>query len=63
MEIFGDQYAVGCTSNGEYFAYLLSHEQCCAYGESAEEALANLQVVADEYFDEVYAIYGIEDIS
>lgn len=63
MEIFGDQYAVGCTTSGEYYAYLLSHEQCCAYGESAEEALANLQVVADEYFDEVYAIYRIEDIA
>ncbi|WP_300728029.1 type II toxin-antitoxin system HicB family antitoxin [uncultured Bacteroides sp.] len=60
MEVFGNEYAVGCTGNGGYYAYLLSHEQCCAYGETAEEALENLQIIADEFFDDICSVFSME---
>ena len=43
MDIIAGKYAIGCTPEGNYYAYLLTHEQCCAYGESEEEALENLE--------------------
>ena len=32
MDIIAGKYAIGCTPEGNYYAYLLTHEQCCAYG-------------------------------
>ena len=54
---------VECTSGGEYYAYLLHHEQCCAFGETAEEAVENLEEAAEEFFNEINSVFYIEDIA
>ena len=48
MNIISGKYAVSCTPEGSYYAYSLMHEQCCAYGESEEEALENLETMESE---------------
>lgn len=57
MDIIAEKYAIGCTPEGNYYAYLLTHEQCCAYGESEEEALENLEVMEEEYLEEINELY------
>ena len=57
MDIIAGKYAIGCTPEGNYYAYLLTHEQCCAYGESEEEALENLEVMEVEYLEEINELY------
>lgn len=44
-------------NSGNYYAYLLTHEQCCAYGESEEEALENLEVMEEEFLEEINELY------
>lgn len=34
-------YVTECLPNGEFYAYLLDYHQCCAYGETEEEAIEN----------------------
>ncbi len=57
MDIIAGKYTIGCTPEGNYYAYLLTHEQCCAYGESEEEALENLEVMEEEYLEEINELY------
>ena len=54
MNIISGKYAVSCTPEGSYYAYSLMHEQCCAYGESEEEALENLETI-NELYQEAWA--------
>lgn len=50
MEPFDNcSYVVECTPDGTYYAYLLDYRQCCAYGETEEEALDNLADVAEDF--------------
>ena len=63
METIGNKYVVECTSGREYYAYLLNHEQCCAFGETAEEAIENLEEAAEEFFSEINSVFYIEDIA
>lgn len=64
MEPFDNcNYVVECTSDGTYYAYLLDYHQCCAYGETEEEALDNLADVAEDFFGEVSSVYYLEDIA
>lgn len=63
METIGNSYKVECTSGGEYYAYLLYHEQCFAFGETAEEAIENLEEAAQEFFNEINSVFYIEDIA
>ncbi|WP_286031488.1 type II toxin-antitoxin system HicB family antitoxin [Phocaeicola coprophilus] len=56
-------YVVECTPNGEFYAYLLDYHQCCAYGETEEEAVENLSEVADEFFNEVSLMYRIDEMA
>ena len=54
MEPFDNcNYVVECTPDGTYYAYLLDYHQCCAYGETEEEALDNL----------ARSVYYLEDIA
>lgn len=57
MNIIDGRYAISCTPEGSYFAFLLKHEQCCAYGESEEEAIENLQAMEEEFWDEINGLY------
>lgn len=59
MNIISGKYAVSCTPEGSYYAYSLMHEQCCAYGESEEEALENLETMESEFLEEIN-VWGIE---
>lgn len=56
-------YVVECTSTGEYYAYLLNYHQCCAYGETEEEAVEHLYEVADDFFNEVSSVYSLEEMA
>lgn len=56
-------YVVECAPNGEFYAYLLDYHQCCAYGETEEEAVENLSEVADEFFNEVSLMYRIDEMA
>lgn len=57
MDIIAGKYAISCTPEGSYYAYVLNHEQCCAYGESEEEALENLEIMEEEFLNEVNELY------
>lgn len=59
---FPENYVLECTADGGYYAYLSDYDQCCAYGETEDDALENLQDVADEYFKEIALLYTIEDV-
>ena len=61
MDIIAGKYAISYTPEGNYYAYLLTHEQCCAYGESEEEALENLEVMEEEFLEEIIEFFGIHD--
>ena len=60
---FSENYVLECTADGGFYAYLSGYEQCCAYGETEDDALANLQDVAEEYFNEIALLYRIDDAS
>ncbi len=60
---FSESYVLECTADGSYYAYLSDYDQCCAYGETEDDALENLRDVADEYFREIALLYTIEDVS
>lgn len=60
---FPENYVLECTADGGYYAYLSDYDQCCAYGETEDDALENLKDVADEYFKEIALLYTIEDVS
>lgn len=57
MNIISGKYAVSCTPEGSYYAYSLMHEQCCAYGESEEEALENLETMESEFLEGINELY------
>ena len=42
---------------GRELLRLLMHEQCCAYGESEEEALENLETMESEFLEEINELY------
>ena len=63
MELKSNEYYMECTPDGEYCAFLIDYHQCCAYGETAEEALETLSDIADEFFSEVKDIYLIEEFA
>ena len=63
METIADKYTVECTPDGGYYAYLCNHEQCFAYGETEEEVLENLEIAAEEFYNEFSSIFYMEDIA
>ena len=63
METIADKYTVECTPDGGYYAYLCNHEQCFAYGETEEEVLENLEMAAEEFYNEFSSIFYMEDIA
>lgn len=56
MRLKKQDYQLECTTDGGFFAYLSYNMQCSAYGDTAEEALSNLQSAMDEYLDEMYLV-------
>ena len=56
-------YVIECLPNGEFYAYLLDYHQCCAYGETEEEAIENLQEVSYDFFNEVNSMYSIDEMA
>ena len=56
-------YVIECLPDGEFYAYLLDYHQCCAYGETEEEAIENLQEVSYDFFNEVNSMYSIDEMA
>lgn len=64
MDIMGSyNYVLECTSDGAYCAYLSDYPQCCAYGETEEEALENLTDATEDFWGEVNSVYCLENIA
>lgn len=63
MEVISSKYVVECLPDGEYYAYLLNYSQCSAFGETVEEALENLELQEEEFFNEIASVYGLEDMA
>lgn len=63
MEVIAGKYVVECMPNGEYYAYLMENEQCFAYGETVEDAIENVEVMAQEFLCEISSVYGLEDMA
>lgn len=63
MEIISGKYVVECTATGDYYAYLLGYEQCCAYGETVEDAIENVESMEEDFFYEVSSVYELEDMA
>ena len=55
-----NRYVIEYTPEGIYYAYLLDYKQCCAYGETEEEALDSLYEMEQEYFNEVLSVYTLD---
>lgn len=56
-------YVLEVTSDGVYCAYLSDYPQCCAYGETEEEALENLTDATEDFLGEVNSVYYLENIA
>ena len=63
-------YVIECLPNGEFYAYLLDYNQCCAYGETENEAAEKEEAVAEneaaekeEIVAENEAIENLQEIS
>lgn len=63
MEVIAGKYVVECLPGGEYYAYLLEHEQCFAYGETVEDAIENVELIAEEFLYEISSMYTLEDMA
>lgn len=63
MEIISGKYVVECTATGDYYAYLLDHEQCCAYGETVEDAIEKVESMEEDFFREVSSMYEPEEMA
>lgn len=56
-------YVIESLPNGEFYAYLLDYHQCCAYGETENEAIENLQEISHDFFNEISSVFAIEDMA
>ena len=56
-------YVIESLPNGEFYAYLLDYHQCCAYGETENEAIENLQEISHDFFNEISSVFSIEDMA
>lgn len=56
-------YVIESLPNGEFYAYLLDYSQCCAYGETENEAIENLQEISHDFFNEISSVFAIEDMA
>ena len=56
-------YVIESLPNGEFYAYLLDYHQCCAYGETENEAIENLQEISHDFFNEISSVFSIEEMA
>ncbi|MCF2594507.1 type II toxin-antitoxin system HicB family antitoxin [Bacteroides caecigallinarum] len=56
-------YVIESLPNGEFCAYLLDYNQCCAYGETENEAIENLQEISYDFFNEISSVFSLEDMA
>ena len=56
-------YVIESLPNGEFYAYLLDYHQCCAYGETENEAIENLQDISHDFFNEISSVFTLEDMA
>lgn len=56
-------YVIESLPNGEFYAYLLDYNQCCAYGETENEAIENLQDISYDFFNEISSVFTLEDMA
>lgn len=56
-------YAIESLPNGEFYAYLLEYNQCCAYGETENEAIENLWEISYDFFSEINSVFTIDDMA
>ena len=63
MELKSNEYQIECTPYGEYYAFLTGYNQCCTYGEPADEALEALAEGDDEFLCEINEVYLAEEFA
>lgn len=56
-------YVIESLPNGEFYAYLLDYNQCCAYGETENEVIENLQDISHDFFNEISSVFTLEDMA
>ena len=56
MKLEQQDYRLEAAAEGGFCAYLSYNSQCCAYGETPDEAVYNLQNMIDEYTDCMYLV-------
>lgn len=56
MRLKETDYVLERASDSGYYAWLTINMQCNAYGESPEEAVANLQEMMEEMINEMYMV-------
>lgn len=56
-------YVIESLPNGEFYAYLLDYNQCCAYSETENEAIENLQEISHDFFNEISSVFTLEDMA
>lgn len=56
-------YVIESLPNGEFYAYLLDYNQCCAYGETENETIENLQDISHDFFNEISSVFTLEDMA
>lgn len=56
MKLKKEDYVLEHTTDGGYYAYLTCNMQCCAYGDTPDEALEYLQEGINEYVSDMYLI-------
>lgn len=56
-------YVIESLPNGEFYAYLLEYNQCCAYGETENGAIENLREISYDFFSEINSVFAIDDMA
>lgn len=56
MELNENDYKVETAAGGGYYAYFINNLLCSAYGETAEEARNNLELLVEDFVSDMYMV-------
>ena len=56
MKLNNDDYTVVAAANGGFYACFMDSTLCCAFGNTPDEACANLEQTVDEYIGEMFMV-------
>lgn len=56
MKLNRDDYTVEAAAGGGFNAYFMNNFLCSAYGETPDEACDNLELIVDDFVNDMYMV-------